>query len=243
MPWPRLSAKERGNCGAVGAGGRVNDHNDSDTDKASSSLPTTRKNSSIGFFGAATLNATLSPVSRSLTSIEVKQPSQSVSGTIHGLLKPRVSMDSFFLRFQQTMFFFSSFVVTSTSPPPPFLKPSSSPHSPPPPPPPPSSTLSTQKRPPGPGLLRPLLRRPRRQPCHLPPVLPPRRPERAQGADPGEEGLRRRALRGLGLFHGVPRARAVAQGGLGAEGGLLGDRVRGHRDGEDAFPQGGLPRV
>jgi len=43
-------------------------------------------------FGAATLNASLSPVKRDLTSIEVKQPSssQSVSGTIHGLLKPRV---------------------------------------------------------------------------------------------------------------------------------------------------------
>ena len=78
MPWPRRSEKERGNCGAAGDGGRVNNHSADDADKAST-LPT------------RTLNASLSPVSRSLTSIQAKQPSQnSVSDRIHGMLKPRV---------------------------------------------------------------------------------------------------------------------------------------------------------
>ena len=94
MPWLRRSAKDRGSCGAEGDKGRVKDDDaDADADKASSSTPT--RKISIGCFGAATLNASLSPVSQSLTSIQVKQPSQSsgVSGTIHGLLKPRVSVE------------------------------------------------------------------------------------------------------------------------------------------------------
>ena len=91
MPWPRLSAKERGNCGAAGVGGRVN-ADDEVADKASS-VPMRKENSSsIGCFGAATLNASLAPVSRSLTTIQARQPSQtSAPGRIHGLLKPRVS--------------------------------------------------------------------------------------------------------------------------------------------------------
>ena len=89
MPWPRRSAKGRDDRGADGDGGRVDKAHDED--EASPSMPPTRKKAPLGF-GAATLNASLSPVSGSLTSIQVKRPSssQSVSDTINKLLKPRV---------------------------------------------------------------------------------------------------------------------------------------------------------
>ena len=113
MPWPRRSEKERGNCGAAGDGGRVNNHSADDADKAST-LPT------------RTLNASLSPVSRSLTSIQAKQPSQnSVSDRIHGMLKPRVRSVRervlFFFDFDERCFAIDV-DLTVLSPPPPKKK-------------------------------------------------------------------------------------------------------------------------
>ena len=212
MPWPRRSEKERGNCGAAGDGGRVNNHSADDADKAST-LPT------------RTLNASLSPVSRSLTSIQAKQPSQnSVSDRIHGMLKPRVRSVRervlFFFDFDERCFAIDV-DLTVLSPPPPKKK----------------------KKPPGPRLLRPLLGRPRSQPHHLRPLLPPRRAERRASANSRKEDLRRQSLRRRHVLDRLSRARGLAQGGLGAEGGLLGDRLRRDGDGENAVPQGGLPRV